>query len=139
MSRVHDMGGRFGDGAIDPTEPDEVFPQDWHGTRPCPNACRGGDWDNGIWTYPATRGNVCRPTDYARFGYYEKWIAGLTDLLVENGVVTQEELSTLIPAPNSRLQERKMLAEYVAKILASGGPADRPSDIPALFTSRTTG
>jgi len=52
------------------------------------------------------------PQDYARFGYYEKWIAGLTDLLVD----------------------RKMLAEYVAKILASGGPADRPSDIPALFT-----
>ena len=27
MSRVHDMGGRFGDGAIDPNEPDAVFPQ----------------------------------------------------------------------------------------------------------------
>ena len=31
MSRVHDMGGRFGDGAIDPNEPDAVFPEDWHG------------------------------------------------------------------------------------------------------------
>ena len=27
-----------------------------------------------------------------------------------------------------------MLAEYVAKILASGGPADRPSDIPVQYT-----
>jgi len=58
MSRVHDMGGRFGDGAIDPNEPDEVFPQDWHG-RALALTLAAGDWDNGIWTYPAMRGNVC--------------------------------------------------------------------------------
>jgi nitrile hydratase len=52
---------------------------------------------------------------------------------VNNGVLSQEELSTLTPAPNSPLQERKMLAEYVANILASGGPTDRPSNIPVLF------
>ena len=32
MSRVHDMGGRFGDGAIVPeAEDDSVFHEDWHG------------------------------------------------------------------------------------------------------------
>ena len=119
MSRVHDMGGRFGDGAIDPTEPDEVFPQDWHGRALALTLAAGG---LGQWNLDISRhAREClSPQDYARFGYYEKWIAGLTDLLVDNGVVTQEELSTLIPAPNSRLQDRKMLAEYVAKTLASG-------------------
>ena len=34
----------------------------------------------------------------------------------------------------SLLRSRELLAEYVAKILASGGPADRPSDIPVQFT-----
>ncbi len=133
MSRVHDMGGRFGDGAINPNEPDAVFPQDWHGRALALTLAAGG---LGQWNLDISRhAREClSPQDYARFGYYEKWIAGLTDLLVDNGVVTQEELSTLTPAPNSPLQDRKMLAEYVAKILASGGPADRPSDIPALFT-----
>ena len=42
MSRVHDMGGRFGDGAIDPTEPDEVFPQDWHGRALALTLAAGG-------------------------------------------------------------------------------------------------
>ena len=108
MSRVHDMGGRFGDGAIDPTEPDEVFPQDWHGRALALTLAAGG---LGQWNLDISRhAREClSPQDYARFGYYEKWIAGLTDLLVDNGVVTQEELSTLIPASNSRLQDRKML------------------------------
>ena len=42
MSRVHDMGGRFGDGAIDPNEPDEVFPQDWHGRALALTLAAGG-------------------------------------------------------------------------------------------------
>ena len=29
MSRLHDMGGRFGDGAVDPTD-DATFAKDWH-------------------------------------------------------------------------------------------------------------
>ena len=132
MSRVHDMGGRFGDGAINPNEPDAVFPQDWHGRALALTLAAGG---LGQWNLDISRhAREClSPKDYARFGYYEKWIAGLTDLLVNNGVLSQEELSTLTPAPNSPLQERKMLAEYVANILASGGPTDRPSNIPVLF------
>jgi hypothetical protein len=118
VSRVHDMGGRFGDGAIDPNKPDAVFPQDWHGRALALTLAAGG---LGQWNLDISRhAREClSPTDYVRFGYYEKWIAGLTDLLVNNGVVTQEELSTLTPTPNSPLQERKMLAEYVAKILPS--------------------
>ena len=30
MSRVHDMGGRFGDGAVLPEAEDERFHADWH-------------------------------------------------------------------------------------------------------------
>ena len=31
MTRIHDMGGRFGDGPVTPDDADaQVFPQDWH-------------------------------------------------------------------------------------------------------------
>ena len=30
MSRAHDMGGRFGDGAVIPEPEDEKFHADWH-------------------------------------------------------------------------------------------------------------
>ena len=132
MSRVHDMGGRFGDGAIDPNEPDAVFPHDWHGRALALTLAAGalGQWNLDI----SRHAREClSPKDYARFGYYEKWIAGLTELLVKNNVVTPEELRTLTPTSNSPFQKRKMLAKNVAGILASGGPADRTSDIPAVF------
>jgi nitrile hydratase len=132
MSRVHDMGGRYGDGAIDPNESDEVFPYVWHGRALALTLAAGG---LGQWNLDISRhAREClSPKDYTRFGYYEKWIAGLTDLLVNTGVITQEELRTQTPTPNSPLQKRKMQAEYVAKILASGGPSDRVSDTAALF------
>jgi len=30
VSRVHDMGGRFGDGPVVPEREDEIFHEDWH-------------------------------------------------------------------------------------------------------------
>ena len=30
MSRLHDMGGRFGDGAVEPEAEDIKFHADWH-------------------------------------------------------------------------------------------------------------
>ena len=128
MTRVHDMGGRFGDGTINPREPDAVFDVDWHGRALALTLAAGalGKWNLDI----SRHAREClAPQDYARFGYYEKWLAGLADLLVDNGVLTKEELRTLTPTPNSELIDRKMLAENVARILASGGPADRPSQV----------
>lgn len=132
MTRVHDMGGRFGDGTINPREPDAVFDVDWHGRALALTLAAGalGKWNLDI----SRHAREClAPQDYARFGYYEKWLAGLADLLVDNGVLTKEELRTLTPTPNSELIDRKMLAENVARILASGGPADRPSQVRSIF------
>jgi nitrile hydratase len=33
------------------------------------------------------------PLDYARFGYYEKWLASLANLALAHGLVTREELA----------------------------------------------
>ena len=92
------------------------------------------DWGNENLDISRHARECLSPKDYARFGYYEKWIAGLTDLLVNNGVVTQEELSTLTPLQTAPCKSGKCWPNISQKILASGGPADRPSDIPVQFT-----
>ena len=79
------------------------------------------------------RENVA-PKDYARFTYYEKWLAGMSDLLVETGLVTAEEMAGLVEpdavAPGEGIALR---ADAVPAVLARGGPADRPGGVAARF------
>lgn len=133
MTRVHDMGGRFGDGAIAPeTENSPVFHEDWHARALALTLAAGG---LGQWNIDISRhARECLPPiDYARFSYYEKWMAGLAGLLVDTGVVTRAELADGSGQGESTLTDKRLKAENVAGVLASGGPADRPSDIPVAF------
>lgn len=129
MTRVHDMGGRFGDGAVVPDPEDApVFEQDWHGRALAVTLAAGalGQWNLDISRHARER---LSPKDYSRFSYYEKWLAALADLLVERGVVTKAELDGATPAP-SELAARRLPAEKVAAVLASGGPTARPGPAP---------
>ena len=134
MSRVHDMGGRFGDGAIVPeAEDDPVFHEDWHGRALAVTLAAGalGKWNIDI----SRHGRECLPpVDYASLSYYEKWMAGLAGLLVDANVLTREELAQGCAIGSSDLTDKRMDADKVAGVLASGGPADRPSDVPVAYS-----
>ena len=131
MTRVHDMGGRFGDGPVLPEPEGAVFEKDWHARALAVTLAAGslGQWNIDISRHARER---LSPKDYARFSYYEKWMAGLADLLVETGVLTEEELKGNA-TQDSPLKTRKLTADQVATTLAAGGPADRPSDIAPIF------
>ncbi|MFG6531859.1 MULTISPECIES: nitrile hydratase subunit beta [unclassified Sulfitobacter] len=132
MTRVHDMGGRFGDGAVVPEGEDVVFHADWHRRALALTLATGtlGKWNIDV----SRHAREClAPTDYMRFSYYEKWIAGVADMLVARGVVSREELSGKAAPTPSPLAEKALKAPQVAGVLARGGPADRPSDIVPLF------
>ena len=133
MTRVHDMGGRFGDGAIVPEAEDApVFYKDWHGRALAVTLAAGalGKWNIDI----SRHGREClSPVDYASMSYYEKWMAGLTGLLVDAEVLSREELAAGQAIGVSELAGKRMKAANVASVLASGGPADRPSDVPMAF------
>ena len=80
------------------------------------------------------------PVDYARFTYYEKWIAALADLLVDTGVLSAEDLATAGSAATDEttgaehpLSARRLRAEAVPGVLARGGPADREGAGAAAF------
>ncbi len=132
MSRVHDMGGRFGDGPVIPEAEDVKFHADWH-PRALALTLASGAW--GQWDIDKSRhAREClAPTDYARFSYYEKWMGGLAALLVDNGVVTREELAGTIEPTPSPLADRTLKADQVAGVLAKGGPVDRPSNVAPMF------
>lgn len=136
MSRVHDMGGRFGDGAVVPEDENAPkFKADWQERALVLTLACGA---LGAWSIDMSRRarEALSPTDYARFSYYEKWIAALADLLVETGLVSEDELRAG-DTEAQPLSSRALIASNVAGALARGAPADRPSDIKPRFAPGT--
>jgi len=132
MSRVHDMGGRFGDGPVIPEAEEVKFHADWHPRALALTLAAGS---LGTWNIDVSRhAREClAPRDYTAFSYYEKWMGGLAALLVETGVLTRAELAGTRPAQLSRLIDKKLTADQVAGVLARGGPADRDSAVAPAF------
>ena len=136
MSRVHDMGGRFGDGHITPEADGIPRLPDWQWRALALTLAAGslGKWNIDI----SRHAREClSPQDYARFSYFEKWLAGLADLLVESDVLSRDDLATA-PAPASAsaphpLADRCLRAEGVRNVLVNGGPSDRPAVVPVAF------
>ena len=134
MSRLHDMGGRFGYGRVIP-EPANgpVFAEEWHARALALTMATGS---LGLWTLDASRHSRERltPADYAVFSYYEKWISALCNMLVEHDIVSQTELrgGAVEEIPLS-LQDRRLAPEKVSRVLSTGGPTERESDADVWF------
>jgi nitrile hydratase subunit beta len=129
VTRPHDMGGRFGDGPVVPEPEGVTFHADWHPRALALTLAAGA---LGQWSIDDSRRarESLAPVDYARFSYYEKWIAALADLLAETGTVSRAELAGRdAPAP-SPLAVRRLAADAVAGMLARGGPAFRDGAAP---------
>jgi len=93
MDAVHDLGGKPGFGPVDKDGDDDVFHERWEAkvfamTRA---GARAGAWLN----VDRFRHAVERidPRAYLEHGYYGRWLGGIETLLVEAGVVSQEEIS----------------------------------------------
>ena len=124
MNGVHDMGGMHGLGPIDP-EPDEpLFHEPWE-ARALALTLAAGAW--GRWNLEASRHQrekIPGP-DYLRMSYYEKWITGLEELMLETGLVTARELASGRPADDTAKASPPLTAERVPVALATGGPVTR--------------
>lgn len=133
MSRVHDMGGRFGDGPVTPEAPDDpVFHEAWHGRALAITVAAGAmrSWNLDMSRH-AREGLA--PADYAAFSYYEKWLAGLADLLVAKGVLSEQDLAGNGDGAPHPFAERALKAGDVQAALAKGGPTLRDSNIAQAF------
>ncbi len=130
MSRIHDMGGRLGTGPVDPQD-GYAFGEakDWHKRALALNVACGF---LGQWNIDASRHarELLDPKDYMSFSYYEKWMGGLADLMVEHGVVTGEELASGQAAGVSPIAEKAAKPEMVEAVLMNGSPYTREADAP---------
>jgi nitrile hydratase subunit beta len=122
MNGAHDMGGVHGFGAVVP-EPDEpVFHADWERRVLALTLAMGA---TGEWTLDAAR--FARenrpPAEYLSKSYYQLWLAGLQQLLVERGLVAPDELAA----------GRSLGAGDTTGWLQRGRPTNRESPRPARF------
>src|SRR5437870_11490440 len=100
MNGVHDMGGMHGMGPIQgkKKEPkkEPVFHAQWEARVFALNRAMGA-W--GKWNIDASRHQreLLPPAEYLRMSYYERFFAGLIELMVEKGLVTRREIESSHP------------------------------------------
>ena len=92
MDGVHDLGGMQGFGPVEREENEPVFHADWEAAVLAMMRAAGS---RGLFNIDEFRHGIERmaPAHYLRATYYEKWLDGVTRVLVEKGVVGAEELA----------------------------------------------
>ena len=123
MSKAHDMGGRLDSRRIDITSSDVKFKADWEKEVFAITLALGF---SSLWNLDRSRyaRESLEPKDYLQFGYYEKWLAGLINLLGENGIIKDRtESEDKFKKSSFRVLE----AKNVKKLLHMGGPTKRDS------------
>jgi nitrile hydratase len=144
MNGIHDMGGMHGFGRVDREENEPVFHAPWEGrvlgiSRAC-SAQR-------LFNIDESRHGIERmaPVDYLASSYYERWLDRTVRLLVEKGVITQEELDRRMaqlaggvdPAPPHRdpkLLDRMLRATKERTHFRQPGPPPRFAAGERVFT-----
>lgn len=124
MNGVHDMGGMHGFGPVQPETREPVFHAPWEG-RVFAMVRAMGAWRK--WNIDASRHQreLIPPADYLRMSYYEKWLAGLVELMVEKGLVTREEIASGRASPAASKAQPALTADKVPLLVAQGSPANR--------------
>jgi nitrile hydratase len=92
MDGVHDLGGMQGFGPVEREENEPVFHAAWEAAV---LAMQHAGRSRGLFNIDEFRHGIERmaPAHYLHATYYEKWLEGITRLLVEKGVVGAEELA----------------------------------------------
>jgi len=132
MNGVHDMGGVHGMGPIQYEDNEPVFHELWE-SRTFALEVAMGSW--GKWSIDASRHQreLIPPAEYLRMSYYEKWIAGLLELLVKTGLVTSTELESGKPVLDSPKATPPLTGDKVLPLLARGGPTSREVSVLPRF------
>jgi nitrile hydratase len=92
MDGVHDLGGMQGFGPVEREENEPVFHAAWEAAVLAMMRAGGA---RGLFNIDEFRHGIERmtPADYLRASYYEKWLDGVSRILVEKGVVGVPELA----------------------------------------------
>ena len=124
MNSVHDMGGMHGMGPIQPEKNEPVFHARWEARVFALNRAVGA-W--GKWNIDASRHQKEQipAAEYLRMSYYEKFLVGMTELLIKSGLVSAAEVQSGKPARGSKKVTPALTADKVPVLVAKGTPASR--------------
>ncbi|HEX8665325.1 MAG TPA: nitrile hydratase subunit beta [Beijerinckiaceae bacterium] len=134
MNGGQDLGGMMGFGPVQP-EPDEPwFHADWERRALGLTLAMGA---TGQWNIDMSRAarESLHPAEYLSSSYYEIWTKGLEKLVLQQGLVTTDELKAGHALTPPKPVARVLKAESVPAALAKGSPAERPAAAPARFAA----
>ena len=129
MSKVHDMGGSLVSRRVDTSSSEQKFKAEWEKDVFAITLALGF---SGLWNLDRSRfaRESLEPNDYLRFSYFEKWLAGLINLLGESGIISEKKGNEENFEKNSF---RILEAKNVKKLLQMGGPTKRASTTEKKF------
>ncbi|MBV8698390.1 nitrile hydratase subunit beta [Bradyrhizobium sp.] len=132
MNGVHDMGGMDGFGKVEPEPNEPVFHAEWESRVLAMVRAMGAA---GAYNIDMSRfyREILPPDVYLASSYYKKWLLGLEDLLIDQGLVDAEEIMmghALEPA--RALKRGKFTLDDVERIMVRG-KFERPAQAPAKF------
>jgi nitrile hydratase subunit beta len=124
VNGVHDMGGMHGLGPVQYERNEPVFHATWEG-RAFALDLAASAWRK--WSMDAFRHQIelLPAADYLRMSYYEKWLAAVTELLVQSGLITRAEVESGQPARGSAKATPPLTAAQVPAMLRTGALASR--------------
>ena len=132
MNGAQDLGGMMGFGpvAIEADEP--WFHAAWERRAFGITLAVGA---TGAWNLDMSRHarESLHPADYLTSSYYEIWTKGVEKLVVQTGLVSEEELQARHALTPPTPVRRVLTADAVAAALTRGGPTERPAEQPARF------
>lgn len=128
MNGPHDMGGMQCFGAVQAEQNEPVFHGDWEKRALAMTVGMGfaGQWNLDVSRFAR---ESLPPEFYLSKSYYQIWLHGLQNLMLERGMVTESEIATgkMETAPVE--VKRVVSAEEMPAALLAGGPVSRdPSD-----------
>ncbi|HVZ46190.1 MAG TPA: nitrile hydratase subunit beta [Ramlibacter sp.] len=131
MNGVHDFGGMQGYGPVRPEPNEPPFHAEWERRAFAFTLAMGA---TGQWSLDMSRSMRERlpAVQYLSSTYYEIWLAGLERLMLERGLVFEDELASA-RMRHAPLPVRRLAADRVAEVLARGASTLRHGDRCARF------
>jgi len=133
MNGPHDMGGMQCYGAVTSEKDEPVFHGDWEKRALAMTVGMGfaGQWNLDISRFAR---ESLPPEFYLSKSYYQIWIHGLQNLMLERGMVTENELATGKMEAHPLDVKRVVSGEEMPAALAAGGPVARDPQGPPSFS-----
>jgi nitrile hydratase len=132
---VHDMGGMDGLGPLEVEENEPWFHAEWERRAFALTLAAGA---SGKWNLDKSRyeRELMPGPDYLTTSYYEHWLYGLAQLLLEYGFVNEVELASGKPDPKQPkvVDARYLEGANVEKVLRKGGSVLREADLTPAFS-----